>query len=132
MSARVRVLRRIGLGYLAMTEVVVGLWQLLAPRSFYDDFPLPGHPWVAMLPGYNEHLLRDLGGLNLGMGVVLAVAAVRLDAVLRRTAVAGYLLYALPHLVFHLGHLHGFATVDVIGQVVTLILQVVVALAVLW
>lgn len=131
MSARVRLWRRIGLWSLALTEAVVGLWQLLAPRSFYDDFPLPGHPWVAMLPEYNEHLLRDLGGLNLGMSVMLAVAAVRLEPVLRRTVVAGYLLYALPHLVFHLGHLHGLTALDAAGQTVTLILQVVVAFAVL-
>jgi hypothetical protein len=111
---------RLGLGYLAISEIFVGLWQLLLPRSFYDDFPLPGHHWVSTLPAFNEHLLTDLGGLNLGLGVMLVIAGVTLDRTLTRTVLLGYLLYAVPHLFFHLGHLGQFATVDVISQVVTL------------
>ncbi len=60
-----------------------------------------------------------------------AVVAVRLGPVLRRTVVAGYLVYALPHLVFHLGRLHGFTALDAAGQAVTLALGVVVGVAVL-
>jgi hypothetical protein len=47
-----------------------GAWPAGWPRSFYDDFPWPGHPWVAPLGAYNEHLLRDFGGMNLAMAVV--------------------------------------------------------------
>ncbi|GAA5037359.1 hypothetical protein HNP84_003111 [Thermocatellispora tengchongensis] len=131
-SPRGRAWLRAGLAYLAFTEAVVGAWQLLLPKSFYDDFPLPGHPWVSSLPPYNEHLMRDVGGLNLGLALILAVAAIRLGATLARTAVSGYLLFALPHLLFHLGHLHGLAPIDLAGQVVTLVIGVIVPIALLY
>ena len=35
-----------GLLVLAVSALAMGLWALLAPRSFYDDFPLPGRAWV--------------------------------------------------------------------------------------
>ena len=65
----------------------------------------PGHPWVAPLPACNEHLLRDFGGMNLALAVVLGVAAATLDRRLATTALVAYLVFALPHLVFHLNHL---------------------------
>ena len=54
-----------GLLVLAVSALTVGLWALLVPRSFYDDFPLPGRAWVSTLGPYNEHLVRDVGALNL-------------------------------------------------------------------
>ena len=45
----------------------VGLQALFTPRSFYDDFPL-GRGWVAMDGPYNQHLVRDVGSLNLALG----------------------------------------------------------------
>ncbi|GAA3440985.1 hypothetical protein [Planomonospora venezuelensis] len=122
---------RAGLAYLAVAELAVGAWALASPSGFYEDFPLPGRRWVATLPPYNEHLLLDFGGLNLGFGMMLAVAAVTPERLLVRTVLAGYLAYAVPHLAFHLGHLRHFAMVDVVGQVVTLSIAVVVPLALL-
>jgi hypothetical protein len=78
-------LLRAGLVFLVVTQVLVGGWQLVAPHSFYADGPVPGHHWVDLLPPYNEHLMRDVGALNLALGVVLAVAAVGLE---RRLVVA--------------------------------------------
>lgn len=74
--ARSMVWLRVGLLlYLGVTALVGG-WAALWPRGFYDDFPWPGHPWVGLLPAYNEHLLRDFGGMNLAMAVVFGAAAV--------------------------------------------------------
>ncbi|MBG0830581.1 hypothetical protein HS041_22725 [Planomonospora sp. ID67723] len=122
---------RAGLIYLAVTELVVGAWALISPAGFYEGFPFPGRRWVAMLPPYNEHLLLDFGGLNLGFGMMLAVAAVAPERLLVRTVLAGYLAFATPHLAFHLGHLGHFAAVDAIGQAVTLSLAVALPLALL-
>jgi hypothetical protein len=107
------------LAYCGVT-VLVGVWAAGWPRSFYDDFPWPGHPWVALLPAYNEHLVRDFSGMNLAVAVVFGVAAATLDRRLAVTALAAYLVFALPHLVFHLNHLRPFGTVDAVAQVVTL------------
>jgi hypothetical protein len=53
---------------------LVGVWAALWPPGFYDDFPWPGHPWVAPLPAYNEQLIRDFGGMNLAMVAYLVFA----------------------------------------------------------
>jgi hypothetical protein len=59
MDSEHRGLVRGGLLVLAATPLVGGLWALLFPRAFYDDFPLPGADWVSTLGPYNEHLVSD-------------------------------------------------------------------------
>ena len=63
--------------YLALQSALIGVWALMAPRSFYDDFPGAGRAWVAVDGPYNEHLVRDVGALNLAILVVFALAAFR-------------------------------------------------------
>ena len=69
LSGRVRLM----LWLLAIANLGVGLQAAFTPRSFYDDFPF-GRGWIAMDGPYNEHLVRDVGTLNLAL-VVLAFAA---------------------------------------------------------
>lgn len=95
---------RPGLALLAATEVVLGLWTLLFPASFYADVPT-----VDATPPFSEHLFRDFGGATLGLAVVLTAAAVWPERRLVATAVLAYLAFSAPHLVFHLGHLDGLA-----------------------
>ena len=87
----------LGLLILAATQALVGVWALPAPRAFYNGFPLPGHPWVALLPPYNEHLVRDVGAFNLALTVVLVAAAWTLVAFL--VFMAYFALYSRHHLV---------------------------------
>ena len=111
MSARARLTLRASLVLIALVQTLVGAWALLGPRSFYDNVV-----GVSLLPPYNEHLTTDVGGLNLALALVFAVAAVSLDRLLVRTALAGYLLYTVPHLVFHSTHLEGFDSGTAIVQ----------------
>jgi hypothetical protein len=108
-----------------LVSIVSGVWALLWPRPFYDTFPLPGHPWQAFHPAYNEHLVRDFGALNLVIALLFGVAAYTMDVLMVRTALVGYLIFAVPHLIFHLNHLHGLATVDAVAEVVSLSIGVV-------
>ena len=55
---------RVALAGVGLIQLVDGLYALFAPSSFYSDFPL-GRGWVEALPAYNEHLVRDVGGLFL-------------------------------------------------------------------
>ena len=71
--------QRLILGYLAVTSLLVGVWAQFAPRSFYDDFPGLGRVWVRVDGPFNEHLVRDVGGLNLALAAVLVGAAIWLD-----------------------------------------------------
>jgi hypothetical protein len=122
---------RAGLIFYLGVELLVGAWAAAWPRSFYDDFPWPGHPWVGPLPAYNEHLLRDFGGMNLALAVVFGAAATTLDRRLATTALVAYLVFAVPHLVFHLNHLEPFATVDAIAQPAALVALAVLPLLLL-
>lgn len=116
---------------LTVLQAGAGAWQLLAPRSFYDDFPLPGHPWVAMLPPFNEHLMRDVGSLNLAMAVVLGVAAVSMERRFVLVALTAELVFALPHMLFHITHLEHFPPVDAIAQTTVLAVTTAVLIALL-
>src|SRR3954453_15816327 len=98
-----RLVARIPLVLLAAAALYQGLWAQLAPRSFYEDFP-GGMSWLVDERRYNEHFVRDIGGLAGGLGVVAALAAWSLSRPLVVANAVGWLTYALPHLGFHLVH----------------------------
>jgi hypothetical protein len=104
-----RGLLRGGLLFLAVIPLSGGLWALLVPRAFYEDFPLPGRDWVSTLGPYNEHLIRDYGALNLALAVLLVAAAVLLERHFVQVALLTWLVFATPHFVFHLGQTHHFS-----------------------
>lgn len=105
---------------LASGTLLVGTWALVTPRGFYDAFPGGGRAWVAVDGPFNEHLLRDVGALNLALTLVAIAAAVTmLRSLVRATAVA-YLAYGVPHVAYHLTHLEPFAAGDQIALVVSL------------
>lgn len=117
---------RTGLALLAAVEVGLGLWTLLFPASFYADVPT-----VDATPPFSEHLFRDFGGATLGLAVVLTAAALWPERRLVVTALLAYLAFSVPHLVFHLGHLHGLGGPEATVLVAVLAASVVVPLALL-
>jgi AhpD family alkylhydroperoxidase len=104
---------------LGAPQALIGLWALLAPRGFYDDFG-PGGGWVSALGAYDEHLVRDVGGLFIGLGVLMVVAAVRGRRSLTFTAVAVWLIFAVPHAIYHALNLGPYTTPDAIANAATL------------
>ena len=111
---------------LALSGLSAGIQATFWPRSFFDDFPF-GLGWVAADPPYNEHLIRDFGGLNLGLGLVALVAAFAGGRALIRTAAGAWLLFGVPHLVFHLRHLDHLEGADRASVAVSLTASVVMA-----
>jgi hypothetical protein len=116
---------------LGAVQTINGLYALIAPRSFYDDFPF-GRAWVAALPDYSEHLVRDVGGLFLGGALVLLAAGVYLDRRLVWVALVSFLAFSVPHSVFHLLNLGPYTTADVIGNVLALGATVLIPLALVY
>ncbi len=113
-------LMRGGFVFLSLPALVVGAWALFLPRSFYGDFPLPGRGWISALEPYNGHLLADVGAMYLALGVLLAVTAVSLARELVRTSLVVWLVFAVPHFVFHAATLHHYPlpidrSVNVVG-----------------
>jgi hypothetical protein len=122
---------RAGLWLLAVTQAAVGAWALALPRLFFDQFPAPGHPWVALLPSYNEHLTFDHGALTLSLAVVFLVAALSMERLLVRTALTANLVFAGPHFVYHALRLDGFPPGDAAAQTALLTVTLVISGALL-
>jgi len=120
-----------GLLFLAAVPLVVGTWALLLPRSFYDDFPSAGRYWVSALGPYNEHLVRDVGAMNLALGVLLLCAALVLERRLTQVSLVAWLVYAVPHFVFHLITFYAFSFGDYLANIVSLGLLVLLPLVLL-
>jgi hypothetical protein len=123
---------RVLLGVLTVSATTVGVWAAFAPRSFYDDFPGLGQKWVAVDGPYNEHLVRDVGALNLALVVVTVCALITLA---RSTIVASalaWLAYGLPHVVYHARHLDPFDAGEGVAVVGSVASTSVLALLVLW
>jgi len=125
-----RALFRLILGLLAAVQATDGFYALFAPRSFYDDFPL-GRGWVEAIPAYNEHLVRDVGALFLATAVVLAAAAFWLERRLVIVALVSFLVFSVPHTIYHLFNLEGISTGDAIAEALLLVLTVIAPLALL-
>ena len=103
---------RIGLAMLAIPAAIVGFWAAFAPLSFYDDFPGVGRTWIAPDGPYNQHLVRDVGTLNLALVVITVIALVTLTPMLVRAVLAGWVVYSLPHVIYHLRNMEPFSTDD--------------------
>jgi len=124
-----RTLTRAVLGILGAIQLTDGLYALFAPRSFYDDFPL-GRGWVEALPSYSEHLVRDVGSLFLATAVVLFAAAWFLERRLVLVALVSFLVFSVPHFIYHSFNLEPYSTGDAIGNFAGLLFTVVAPLVV--
>ena len=108
-----RTVARIGLGYLSGFALLLGVWAGFAPRSFYDNFPGLGMAWVSVDGPYNEHLLRDVGSLNLALAVVLIAAFVSLSKQIVIVAAGASLAWNIPHFMYHAFNTDGLDSIDI-------------------
>jgi hypothetical protein len=116
---------RVLLLIIAIGYVGVGAWAALAPRSFYDNFPGGGHHWVSVDGPFNEHLVRDVGVLNLALAAVTIAALVRPGRYLVQVVAGATLVYSAPHFLYHLFHLDLFDTGDKVFQMGSLAITVI-------
>ena len=123
---------RIGLAYLAVSFALVGFWAAFAPRSFYTDFPGGGRHWISADGPYNQHLVRDVGELNLALFVVLLAAAITVSLPLVRAALAATLVNGVLHVVYHARHVDMFTTSDQVAVLASLTLAPLVAAVLLF
>jgi AhpD family alkylhydroperoxidase len=87
---------------------------------------------VALLPAYNEHLTRDVGALFLATATVLLAAAWFLERRLVLVASLGFLVFALPHAIYHLLNLGPFRTADAVANGLELSASVLLPAWVAW
>lgn len=120
--------RRAALLLSVVIGLVVGLWAAVGPRDFYDAFPGFGRTWVADDGPFNEHLIRDVGGLYLALAAASLASLWTRDT---RVAGAAWTVFGLLHLGYHATHLGYLAAVDVVGNVVALGLSLIVGIVLL-
>ncbi len=117
---------RIGIWFLALVELGIGVVATLTPRVFYDDVP-----GVSLASPYSEHLMRDVGAMNLALAAVIFVAAITMEQLMVRTALTAYLVFAIPHLLFHVTHHQHYPTTVAITETTGLVVAVLLPVALL-
>jgi hypothetical protein len=122
-----RLAARLALAYLAISGLFVGVWASVAPRSFFSDFPGLGHMWTAADGRYNEHLVRDVGDLNLALVVVTIAACIWFSRSLAISAALAWIVYSAPHLAYHAFNLGVVSTNDQVAELVTLSIPILLA-----
>jgi hypothetical protein len=123
---------RLALAGLAFVALQLGVWATVAPHSFYTSFPGGGRHWVAVDGPYNEHLMRDFGGLNLALALVTIAALVVGTRALVATAAGAWLVWSVPHIAYHAANLGVYGTSDQVANMFTLALAVVIPILLLW
>jgi hypothetical protein len=122
---------RLGLLVLGIPQSAAGLWALLAPRHWYDEFPGGGREWLPAFGPYNEHFAVDAGVGILAAGVLALAAAAILERRVVQVAMIGYLAWSIPHAIWHLTALDALDTTDNVLNVITLAITVVLPLLLL-
>ena len=116
---------------LGIPQGLIGLWAVIAPSSFHDDFPVGTEGWVDVLGPFDEHLVTDVGALFVALGFLLVFAAVRLRRETVLVAAVAWLIFAIPHFAWHVFHLEPYDTADAIANTATLTWTVAAGLAIL-
>lgn len=125
-----KVLLRSLLSLLAISSLLMGIWATLSPRSFFMSFPVPTMHWVASAGPYEKHLVSDFGSLNLAMATLAIFAIYYLEVTLTRATAAGFLVYGVLHVLFHLENRLP-SSANQLLQVTALLVPVFVAISIL-
>ena len=118
--------------FLLLVSLSVGPWAQFAPASWWEGFPAFARGWASFDGPYNEHLIRDVGGLQLGMAVLLLAALLRPVVALVGVAALASVAWQTPHAAYHLVHVGDLPTLtDQVAQTAGLIVALAVAAALL-
>jgi hypothetical protein len=117
---------------LLLSSLLVGAWAQLAPGAFWEGFRGFGYAWVSVDGPYNEHLVRDVAGLQLAVAVFLLAALLRPTTTLVLIAALSSLAWQAPHAVYHLFHVGDLPTpADRVAQSGVLLISLAVAVLLL-
>ncbi|WP_223628214.1 hypothetical protein [Microbacterium sp. EST19A] len=117
--------RRTLLWVLAAFGLLVGPWALLFPAHWYETFPdgfanAGLDQWILLDGPFNEHMIRDIGAMNLALAAASIFAALSRSTTAARVAAVAWITFSAPHLIYHVQHLHGLSTLDTIVEPISL------------
>lgn len=123
---------KIILYYLGISNGITGIWALFFPQKFYSSFPGMGLHWIDITGPYNEHFIVDIGASFLAMAFLSLYAVINLNDGKVRLACLANLVFAIPHLIYHLQMSHMFMTpVDKVLGIFPLVLGAILPALVL-
>jgi hypothetical protein len=125
-SGRPALAPRIGLALVAAAQAEIGVWGLIAPHAFFRNFPGAGHHWVSDLGPYNQHLVRDYAAAELGLAVLLALAALWFQRRLVLATGIAFIVATLPHFVYHLTTTGSLSTTDNLASLGAFVVELLV------
>jgi hypothetical protein len=128
-TRRVPLAPRLALGLVALAQLELAIWGLVAPHSFFEEFPGAGRHWVSALGDYNQHLIRDYAAAELGFAVLLLGATVWFERRLVLVAGTAFLAATVPHFVYHLTTTGSLSTADNVGSLGAFVLELVLVAA---
>ena len=79
-----------------------------------------GRIWISVDGPFNEHLIRDVGGLYLGLAAASAAATFSRTPDAGRVIGVAWTVFGLPHLIYHARHFAEMAPIDAVGNAFTL------------
>lgn len=86
---------------LGLPTLFTGVWAIVSPQGWFDDFPGWDPRLVAALPPYNEHLATDAGAGLFASGVVLLAAAWFATRPAMKVGLLSYAAFTIPHTAWH-------------------------------
>jgi hypothetical protein len=124
---------RAGLVALGVVQLYTGVWAIVDPSGWFARFPGFDPRLVAADPPYNAHLATDAGAGFLATAVALLLAAWWAERRVVLVALAAYLAFAVPHLVFHAANpAPGLTAGEDARNVVTLVIAAGFPLVLAW
>jgi hypothetical protein len=109
----------------------VGGWAYFSPRTFYDWFPGVLGSWVSVDGPFNEHLIRDVGGMYLALGATSVAGLIWLNDAVARVLGIAWSVFGALHLIYHAFNLQGLSVESAIGEMVALHVSLVLAILLL-
>lgn len=93
---------RLGLvALLAVPQLLIGLWAMLAPEGWFDSFPGLGPALIAGEPPFNHHLVTDVGAGFFAVGIGVLLAAHWGTRRLVQLSLVVFVAFTAPHVAYH-------------------------------
>lgn len=112
--------------------LLMGAWAFFFPAGFFTDFPVSGADWVSTLGEYNEHLMRDFGSAEIGLGLAAIIVGTRRSREGIAAVLLGFVVFGVLHLGYHMGTFGLFDTLSAASQATALAAFIVIPLVLLW
>lgn len=120
---------------LVIANGIPGLWAFFFPQSFYTSFPGLGFGfhWIDTMGAFNDHLIRDVGAFFCALASLAIYTLYRFEEGTVRLTAYGNIVFALPHLIYHLIMINMFVTMaDKVVGIASLAMAVIVPIALLF